>query len=80
MNQADYFLDLASGDVTTYKISGEDARLHCIACADKFLSESRDGFSEGSALNESHLGSQLWNAAEVRTLCILFYVHVHLRH
>ncbi len=27
VNQADFFLDLASGDVTTYKINGEDARV-----------------------------------------------------
>lgn len=65
MNQADFFLDISSGDIRTQKIDGEAARLHCIACAEKFLSTHSDGFVEGSALQESQLGHQLWNAAEV---------------
>ena len=65
VNQADFFLDISSGDVSTYKINGEDARLHCIACADKFLSSHHDGFAAGSQLQEASIGYQLWNAAEV---------------
>lgn len=65
VNQADFFLDISSGDVSTYKIDGETARLHCIACADKFLANNPGGFVEGSHLAESQLGHKLWNAAEV---------------
>ena len=66
VNQADFFLDIASGEISTYKINGEDARLHCIACAEKFMEDNPDGFTEGAVLKESDLGAHLWNAAEVR--------------
>ena len=65
VNQADFFLDLASGDITTKKIAGEDARLHCIACAEKFLADTPGGFTAGTALSENVLGRELWTAAEV---------------
>ena len=65
VNQADFFLDLASGDVSTKKIKGEDARQHCIACSEKFLLHNSDGFNAGTSLSENQLGSELWSAAEV---------------
>lgn len=71
VNQADFFLDLASGDVSTKKIGGDQARLHCIACAEKFLSDHPEGFTNGIALSESDFGRELWTAAEV-TPCLNF--------
>lgn len=38
INAADFILDLASGDVSTKKVSGAESRLHLIACAERFLS------------------------------------------
>ena len=40
INAADFILDLASGDVSTKKISGADSRLHLINCAERFLTVS----------------------------------------
>ena len=40
INAADFILDLASGDVSTNKITGADSRLHLISCAETFLSVS----------------------------------------
>ena len=40
INAADFILDLASGDVSTKKISGAESREHLIACAERFLSVS----------------------------------------
>lgn len=42
INAADFILDLASGDVSTKKISGADSRLHLINCAERFLSVRHD--------------------------------------
>ena len=56
VNQADFFLDLASGDVTAKKIKGDEARLHCIACAEKFLHDNPEGFVLGKSLSEEQLG------------------------
>ena len=78
VNQADFFLDISSGDVSTYKIDGETARLHCIACADKFLANNPGGFVEGSHLAESQLGHKLWNAAEVCYSLISQITPVHI--
>ena len=36
INAADFLLDLASGDVSTYKVTGEQAQKHLITCAEKF--------------------------------------------
>ena len=38
INAADFILDLASGDVSTKKVSGAESRVHLIACAERFLS------------------------------------------
>ena len=38
INAADFILDLASGDVSTKKVSGAESRVHLIACAEHFLS------------------------------------------
>ena len=40
INAADFILDLASGDVSTNKITGAESRLHLISCAETFLSVS----------------------------------------
>lgn len=37
INAADFILDLASGDVSTQKVSGAESRQHLIACAETFL-------------------------------------------
>ena len=45
INAADFILDLASGDVSTKKISGAESRQHLIACAERFLSVSHIAYS-----------------------------------
>lgn len=40
INAADFILDLASGDVSTQKVSGAESKQHLIACAESFLSVS----------------------------------------
>lgn len=71
VNQADFFLDIASGDVHTHKINAEDARLHCISCAEKFLVDHPQGFQEGEHLSEANFGRELWYAAEVGILSLI---------
>lgn len=68
VNQAEFFLDLASGEISTRKVNGEEARLHCIACAEKFLAENLEGFTNGNELCEANFGEELWNAAEVSSI------------
>ena len=65
VNQADFFLDIASGDVKSRKLGGEEARLHCISCAEKFLATHSGGFQQGAQLSEAVFGRELWCAAEV---------------
>ncbi|KAA6416809.1 hypothetical protein WJX79_011032 [Trebouxia sp. C0005] len=66
INAADFILDLASGDVSTKKISGADSRLHLINCAERFLTEHPGGYQADSKVSENVLGSELWNAAQSR--------------
>lgn len=66
INAADFILDLASGDVSTKKISGADSRLHLINCAERFLTEHPGGYQADSKVSEHVLGSELWNAAQSR--------------
>lgn len=72
VNQADFFLDIASGDVKSSKLSGEEARLHCISCSEKFLATHPRGFLHGANLSEAELGRELWYAAEVNVLTVKF--------
>lgn len=67
ISQADFIVDIASGDVATLKISGEDARLHCIACAEKFLQAHPAGYVNLTEVKRSILGTKLWMAAKVRS-------------
>ena len=57
--------DIASGEVSTAKIGGEEARLHCLACAEKFLEANPEGFVEPAQIRRSVLGTDLWFAAKV---------------
>lgn len=41
INAADFILDLASGDVSTKKVSGPESREHLIACAETFSAVSQ---------------------------------------
>ena len=46
-------------------LQGEDARKHCIACAERYMADHPEGFVGGRALKEADIGSDLWSAAEV---------------
>ena len=72
VNSADFILDMASGDVYTKKLDGEESRKHCIACSEHYLQARSRGYLQGGDLNEELLGSNLWTAAEVRAAgCML---------
>jgi ABC-type multidrug transport system ATPase subunit len=66
INQADFILDIASGDVQSSKLKGADAQQHVIQCADHYLAEHPNGYWEGSKLKEDDFGADLWSAAESR--------------
>ncbi|KAL3156013.1 hypothetical protein ABBQ32_013001 [Trebouxia sp. C0010 RCD-2024] len=66
INAADFILDLASGDVSTKKVSGAESRLHLIACAERFLEDRPGGYHADSKVTENVLGPDLWNAAQSR--------------
>lgn len=66
INAADFILDLASGDVSTQKVSGPESKQHLIACAETFLSNNSEGYHANSKVNEGVLGPELWNAAQSR--------------
>ncbi|KAK9815539.1 hypothetical protein WJX72_005401 [[Myrmecia] bisecta] len=66
INTADFILDLASADVSTKKLSGDECRRHLIACSEKFLAANPDGMQGGDDLHEAQFGSQLWTAAVSR--------------
>lgn len=65
VNMADFILDLASGVVTTKKLDGEESRVHCIACAERYLATRPLGYMAGGDLSESELGYELYNSALV---------------
>ena len=65
VNMADFILDLASGVVTTTKLDGNESRLHCIACAETYLSARPLGYIQGGDVGEAELGYQLFNSAQV---------------
>ncbi|KAI7845331.1 hypothetical protein COHA_001172 [Chlorella ohadii] len=46
-NIADWILDLASGEVAGKHPSGEEARLHLIACSEQFLEQEPGGYCGG---------------------------------
>ena len=71
INAADFILDLASGDVSTAKITGADSRVHLISCAERFLTEHPGGYQADSKVTEGVLGTELWNAAQVSHLLSL---------
>jgi hypothetical protein len=52
ISQADFIVDIASGEVSTAKIGGKDARLHCIACAEKFLEAHPDGYMDSAQIKD----------------------------
>ena len=68
INAADFILDLASGVVTTNKLDGEESRVHCIACAERYLAAHPLGYLQGSEISETQLGSDLWFSAQVGLL------------
>lgn len=65
VNVADFILDLSSGVVTTKKLDGEESRVHCIACSERFLAAHPLGFTQGAPISEAELGFELWNSAQV---------------
>ncbi|KAK9808606.1 hypothetical protein WJX72_000468 [[Myrmecia] bisecta] len=66
VNTADFILDLASGDVVTKKLSGDESMQHLINCAEHFLDTNPDGYVTGAYLSEADFGPQLWTAAVSR--------------
>ena len=44
MNTADYFLDIASGDLPSRYETGEEIRLRCLKAAETYLKEHPEGF------------------------------------
>ena len=54
INAADFILDLASGDVSTKKISGADSRLHLINCAERFLTVSAVAANRSGSCGLAH--------------------------
>lgn len=67
VNAADFILDMASGEVYSKKLDGEESRLHCIQCTEHYLPHRPAGFIAGGDLGEDILGSELWGASQVRT-------------
>ena len=74
VNSADFILDMASGDVYTKKLDGEESRKHCIECSEHYLQHRPCGYLQGGDLSEELLGSQLWSAAEVLPSCASYSV------
>jgi hypothetical protein len=74
VNAADFILDLASADVRTEKLEGEEAREHLIECYEQYAVQNPhfDGYREGQELSERVMGSGLWAAARtrVRVACL----------
>lgn len=71
VNSADFILDMASGDVYTKKLDGEESRKHCIECSERYLQHRSHGYLQGGDLSEELLGSELYGAAEVAPLSAL---------
>ncbi|KAL4427647.1 hypothetical protein ABPG75_001736 [Micractinium tetrahymenae] len=48
VNIADWILDLASGEVVGKQKTGEDMRLHLVACSEQFLQQEPAGYAGGA--------------------------------
>ena len=80
VNSADFILDMASGDVYTKKLDGEESRKHCIECSEHYLQHRPRGYLQGGDLSEELLGSELWTAAEVLPPRVFSHVLLCLSH
>ena len=65
---ADFILVIASGVVTTQLLDGEESRLHCIACAERYLASRPLGYIQGGDVGEGELGFSLWTSAQVNVM------------
>ena len=55
VNTADFILDLASGDVSTRKLKGQESRLHLIACAERYAKSHRLAFTSLTSQQDAQL-------------------------